>query len=1147
MLAGRGLRVYGAAARLVIRDQRLTAFGSDFFPGIELPVTPQVSNVQAVDAILRDLSAAGPLKPVNEELIIYPQSAPGVVRYHLAWQVTMPERIERQVEEVPPASEVRAENVPVQWRYFVDASTGSIIERVNMTRYLLSVSGKVTGTVFPRKPTDTPITVEMPNIEVTLLPSGQRSEAVSDVTDEYGNYSFPIMWDRDSGTIEAYLAGPDIEVINGETPLLRTKHSALLSGFSSHAWNWSTDDPSPSDVETNAFYHAGKIRTWFAQKIPGVTPLPHPMRVEVRVPGLVCKGLANPEGIHFSKGVPGGCADFALCSEIVYHEFTHRIVRRIYDDAAISLLYLNQSGAMDEGWATYFGATNTGDPQFGRACGLNNLNIDVPDKRYPADFVADDSDYNQANGKIFAGAIWDLRRALGAQYIDDLALRAMRRATTSFGDYLGAFLEEDDDKAFSPSPLANDDLSDGTPNIDAICHVFYDLHGIYHDACAGHTEQPWATIASPDPRAFNLFDKSAPRIEFLGTAHEGASPLQSVVMEFGSGESPGTWSTAGIAVSGGGSARVVNDVLGIWDLSAVGDGLYTIRLTVTDTAGRSSSAVTSVVIDRLLETGWPNSNEAFFRAAPATVEIDGAYPGLEVVVISNNGLLHVFHADATEAAGWPRYVGPTESSPVVGDLDNDGNLEIVIVTGAQVHAFRSDGSPLAGWPTPFRGELWRIPTAALSDLDRDGDAEVVVGSSDGSVFVWHHDGTIMTGWPRQTGGAISSSPALADLDGDGDPEVVAGSNDKSVYAWHHRGASVTGWPQATGGAVDVSPVVGDVDGDGMNEVVAASDKMYVWNHDGTLATGWPVLYPKIRYPASVTLGDLDRDHVPEVLALGEQQNLHVLNGSGKALPGWPRRITTSALSASTSTTVGDIEGDGFPEVFAVSWENYHARVVALRSSGINVEGWPRWIRSNNSAGAALSDIDQDGGDELVVGSEGVSVWHLGSRNGVPVMQWPFYRHDVARTGAYVLRGRPDIAFSEMKADPPSASKNGSVGVSITLTNTGDIETGSFVVRFWKRATPPSANDVADYECSVADLRPQGTPATCGASFTFEHGGLNRVWAKADAAGAVLESNELDNLRSVLIPVYPLEVFRRPPIHLPWIDFPWWLLDMMMPP
>ncbi len=54
---------------------------------------------------------------------------------------------------------------------------------------------------------------------------------------------------------------------------------------------------------------------------------------------------------------------------------------------------------------------------------------------------------------------------------------------------------------------------------------------------------------------------------------------------------------------------------------------------------------------------------------------------------------------------------------------------------------------------------------------------------------------LQLGWPQMTVGAVQSSPTMVDLDGDLDMEIIIGSNDGNVYIWHHDGTLLDGWPQ----------------------------------------------------------------------------------------------------------------------------------------------------------------------------------------------------------------------------------------------------------------------------------------------------------------------------------------------------------------
>jgi outer membrane protein assembly factor BamB len=133
--------------------------------------------------------------------------------------------------------------------------------------------------------------------------------------------------------------------------------------------------------------------------------------------------------------------------------------------------------------------------------------------------------------------------------------------------------------------------------------------------------------------------------------------------------------------------------------------------------------------------------------------------------------------------------------------------------------------------------LWSYSTGnsissspCLGDLDNNGTLEVVVGSDDNNVYALNGvDGTYL--WSYTTGNRISSSPCLGDIDNDGTLEVVFGSEDNNVYALNGEDWSYL-WSYSVGNSISSSPGLGDVDEDGFLEVVIGSNDYNVYTLNG---------------------------------------------------------------------------------------------------------------------------------------------------------------------------------------------------------------------------------------------------------------------------------------------------------------------------
>ncbi|MDO7884318.1 T9SS type A sorting domain-containing protein [Hymenobacter cheonanensis] len=319
-------------------------------------------------------------------------------------------------------------------------------------------------------------------------------------------------------------------------------------------------------------------------------------------------------------------------------------------------------------------------------------------------------------------------------------------------------------------------------------------------------------------------------------------------------------------------------------------------------------------------------------------------------------------------------VGSGPSSTVVGDLDGDGDLDLLTTdysngTGSTVsvrfntgNGTFSGGASYAVGAGPFG--------AALGDVDGDGDLDLLTTSyNTNTVSVRLNTGSgTFSGGSDLVVGANPYSVAVGDVDGDGDLDLLSAhpiSNTVSVR-FNNGSGGFSGSATVSMNGSPTSIVVGDVDGDGDLDLLTAnttSSSVNIRLNDGSGSFSGGSDLALGALPFRLVLGDVDGDGDLDLLTANTNAStvsVRLNTGSGTFSGG----SDVAVSGGPTNIALGDVDGDGDLDLLAANQTISTVSVRLNTGSGSFTAGADPGV-SANSYGVALGDVDGDGDLDLI--------------------------------------------------------------------------------------------------------------------------------------------------------------------------------------
>ena len=373
-----------------------------------------------------------------------------------------------------------------------------------------------------------------------------------------------------------------------------------------------------------------------------------------------------------------------------------------------------------------------------------------------------------------------------------------------------------------------------------------------------------------------------------------------------------------------------------------------------------------------------------------------------------------FATNHASAEFGPQQIITTSATDVMdafpADMDGDGDIDILAAKpgnpffgGGAVVLYRNNGNGSFTELTPFtNGPTTLVSNIVASDLDNDGDLDVVLGSSgtrSGGVRVYRNNGSLrFTRTFDNENAPYLWDIHLGDVNNDNRTDIIFGlGGDFDQIGIYFNSGNLYNWggliPAKTGTGTGDEPRnihLADIDGDGDQDIMSANylSNQISYYPNGSIGGAGPSVVrltssSQTRGPRNVRTGDIDGDGILDFISTSVLDGkVAWYKGSGDGAFGSQKIIHTYSTRSSGGGVSGndplgprgldvvDFDGDGDLDVFSTSEVGSTVCLHENKGGGSFAQAEIITNRANGVNLVTTIDMDGDGDLDVVSSSPG---------------------------------------------------------------------------------------------------------------------------------------------------------------------------------